>query len=82
MTMTETMTDEAAPPEAAPLTYAPAPFWLIWSKNGHNPRYTHTTLASAREEAERLARLHPGRTFVIMEGVTKVKVAQAEGDAA
>lgn len=45
-------------------------FWMVLG-NGV-PTYRHTTLMSARTEAERLARLHPGSSFTILKSVATV----------
>ncbi len=46
------------------------PFWLVWSPQGtHPPEYRHTNVTSATHEAERLARLHPGRVFFVLQSV-------------
>ncbi len=33
------------------------------------PNFKHTTLISAKNEAERLARLHPGQIFIVLQAV-------------
>ncbi len=48
-------------------------FWLVWNPNGNAPRFKHETESSARQEAERLARLHSGETFILLEAVAAVK---------
>jgi hypothetical protein len=48
-----------------------AEFWLVWTKNGRNPRRSHTTEESAITEAERLARKFPGTKFLVLRCVTK-----------
>lgn len=46
------------------------PFWLVWSPKGERPpKYRHFTVGAATTEAERLARLHPGQTFVVLQSV-------------
>lgn len=45
---------------------------------GSAPRYVHTSRASAEQEAERLANLHPGREFAILECVAVVRAEQYE----
>ncbi len=45
------------------------PFWLVWRPDGAAPAFQHPTEQSARTEAERLARLNPGRQFVVLETV-------------
>lgn len=54
------------------LTYAP--FWFVWNPDGRNPARRHLTVSSAINEAERLARLHPGQTFVVLESVCARRV--------
>jgi hypothetical protein len=44
-------------------------FWLVWNPQGSNPRYQHETEQSAISEAERLAKVNPGETFVVLESV-------------
>lgn len=39
-----------------------------------NPTHRHSSEASATSEAERLARLHPGETFVVLESVCARRV--------
>lgn len=46
-----------------------APFWLVWNPNGHSPAYKHPSPERATAEAERLARVNPGQTFVVLESV-------------
>ena len=45
------------------------PFWLVWHLDGGVPSYKHESRRSAESEAERLARLHRGQTFVVMESM-------------
>jgi hypothetical protein len=42
------------------------PFWMVWNDMGGAPTHKHVTPESARAEAERLARLHPGRRFHVL----------------
>lgn len=50
------------------MSVGPPPFWLVWSPNGdHPPRFQHDTEAGAEREAERLADLHPGREFYVVQ---------------
>jgi hypothetical protein len=51
-----------------------APFWFVWNPNGPSPSYRHQLLESAVKEAERLARLNPGTTFVVLESVCARRV--------
>lgn len=54
------------------LTYAP--FWFVWNPDGRNPQARHMSEQSAVNEAERLARLNPGETFVVLESVCARRV--------
>ena len=48
-------------------------FWLVWSPSGdHSPRVKHATEATAEAEAGRLADLHPGREFYVMQPTMQV----------
>lgn len=47
-------------------------FWLVWNPRGENPSHRHQRLKSAKDEAERLARLHGGEFFVL-EGIGLAK---------
>lgn len=49
-------------------------FWFVWNPEGHSPTYKHPSEKSAVGEAERLARLHPGNTFVVLESVCARRV--------
>jgi len=43
------------------------PFWMVWrSSSGQRPRVAHFNFASAKAEAERLARNNPRVVFVIL----------------
>ena len=44
-------------------------FWMVWNPNRQLPAYQHGSLASARTEAERLARMHEPAEFVILQAV-------------
>lgn len=44
-------------------------FWMVWRENGDIPRYKHATEASAKQEAERLARNNPGVKFYVLVSV-------------
>jgi hypothetical protein len=46
-------------------------FWMVLGEG--RPNYRHTTIESARAEAERLARQHPEREFFVLESVAMVK---------
>lgn len=45
-------------------------FWCVWHESGGTPIVKHKTLKSAEDEAQRLARLHPARRFVVMQAVS------------
>lgn len=42
------------------------PFWLVWCENGGVPHFKHMTEQSAENEASRLARAHPGKSFCVL----------------
>jgi hypothetical protein len=44
-------------------------FWLVWKDNGGIPTVPHDSLDSAKREAERLARMHPGSKFYVLQTV-------------
>jgi len=52
-------------------------FWMVWTKNGKNPRKTHTTLDAARAEARRLAAPYPDRRWFVLANVERVWVNEA-----
>lgn len=43
------------------------PFWMVLGSG--EPTYRHATEQSARDEAARLANLHPGQTFTVLRAV-------------
>lgn len=46
-------------------------FWLVWSPSGAMPpKFKHYNEDGATYEAARLARAHPGQTFVVLEAKT------------
>lgn len=51
-----------------------APFWLVWNPNGRSPTFRHHTESSAIAEAERLAKEHPGGTFIVLESICARRV--------
>lgn len=44
-------------------------FWLVWREFTTSPTHKHGTEASARREAERLARANPGEEFFILAAI-------------
>lgn len=44
-------------------------FWMVWHEGGSPPSFKHETLASAKLEAERLARQCPGKSFCVLQCV-------------
>lgn len=49
---------------------ANAKFWIVWKQDDPRPpTKAHTDYDSAVQEAERLARKHRGRTFVVLEAL-------------
>lgn len=43
-------------------------FWMVCG-SFNSPKYRHNSLDSATNEAERLAKLHPGEKFFVLEAV-------------
>jgi len=58
-------------------TADPGAFYLIWTKNGRNPRFSHTTLESAEAEVRRLALRHPDKRWFIVKAIQRVWVNEA-----
>jgi hypothetical protein len=50
------------------------PYWVVWQENGDRPTYRHPTPDLAENEALRLARQMPGKTFVVLAPVARVTV--------
>ena len=44
-------------------------FWLVWSPRGHVPTKKHQSFEIAEGEADRLAKIRPGRHFYVLECV-------------
>lgn len=44
-------------------------FWLVWNPDRSMPSHKHTTEYAAVNEAERLARQHPGEMFVVLQSI-------------
>jgi len=46
-------------------------FFIIWCPTGpHSPKHRHVSRGAAVKEAERLARVHPGNEFYVMQADT------------
>lgn len=43
--------------------------YLVWNPAGRSPSYIHPSHESAKNEAKRLARLHPDNKFYVLESV-------------
>lgn len=41
-------------------------FWCVWNEGGGSPTVKHASYSNARQEAQRLARAHPGSRFVVL----------------
>ena len=50
------------------------PFWMVYGLGQRGPTFQHETEASALREAERLAEVSPGTTFVVLEATEAVRV--------
>jgi hypothetical protein len=48
-------------------------FWMVLGSGGA-PTVKHLSEGTARSEAARLARLHPGESFTVMESIATVTV--------
>ena len=44
-------------------------FWMVWCPTGHAPTYKHPSFEMAKAEADRLARMHPGSAFWVLESL-------------
>lgn len=55
-----------------------APFFTVWRPSGGAPVKQHDTRGNAEHEAERVARLYPGRDVFVMAPVSRVKAARVE----
>lgn len=67
------MTAEPCRPETQPVV-----FYMVWTKTGWPPRKQHHTRQEAEKEADRLARRHPGKKFIVLQAVAKVAVPVPE----
>lgn len=50
-------------------------FFMVWTKTGWAPKKAHDSLDAACAEAARLAKLHPGKKFIVLKPVAKYHVA-------
>lgn len=48
------------------------PFYLVWNPAGRSPQFRHCSIASARTEAERLAKENPGLEFFVLEPTHRI----------
>lgn len=48
-------------------------FWMVWKEDGPHPTYTHPSYGQAAGEAERLARLHPAKLFIVLKAIRRVR---------
>jgi hypothetical protein len=46
--------------------------FFVWTKSGRPPRFAHPTQEAAEKEAERLAKLNPGKKFIVMGCLCKI----------
>jgi len=44
-------------------------FWMVWNEGNRGPEKKHLNENSARNEAERLARLNPGQKFYVLAAI-------------
>jgi hypothetical protein len=49
-------------------------FWLVWNPQGQMPRKRHDTEHSAHMEARRLATLHRGQVFYVLQATDALEV--------
>lgn len=41
-------------------------FWCVWNEGGGSPTVKHVEFSTAKGEAQRLARLNPGKRFIVL----------------
>lgn len=51
--------------------------WCVWTKTGRRSQYFYSTQTGAENEAIRLARKHPTKSFIVFQKCAKFSVAQA-----
>lgn len=54
------------------------PFWMVYGIGQGGPTYQHGTEAAALREAERLAEVRPGITFVVLEATQAVRTRRLD----
>ncbi|ACK82475.1 hypothetical protein [Methylorubrum extorquens] len=54
------------------------PFWMVYGLGQGAPTYQHGTEAAALREAERLAEVRPGVTFVVLEATQAVRTRRLD----
>ena len=71
-------TDTVAP---LPVREENVDFWMVWTKTGRSPRFTHNTEEAAVREAQRLALKHPGKKFIVLWARRKFSARQQQPEA-
>lgn len=61
------------------LNREPQSAWCVWTKTGRRPSYWHESREMAEAEAARLARLNPGKTFIVFEKLVNIRAQEASG---
>ena len=54
----------------------PEKFWIIWNPEWGLPKFRHPSLEFAKVEAKRLALLHPGQEFHVLESQGFMKASE------
>ena len=54
------------------------PFWMVYGLGQRGPTYQHDSEGSALREAERLAEVSPGTTFVVLEATQAVRTRRLD----
>ncbi len=52
------------------------PYFMVHKRNGFGPALQHSTYDRAMREAERLARLEPGSSFVVLGTIKEVRIPE------
>jgi len=53
-------------------------FWFVWNENGNAPTHKHDYFQLAEKEAERLAKMHRGQTFIVLQSVCALVVNEVQ----